>query len=95
MKPLEVLRSSYLLFDEAVILFNHIIEVLRSPQFAIQRYYLFNLRKIESFMLSGVLINADGERRSAMIGSHHLLEEAFCCGNIAFSAQHEFDSLPR
>jgi hypothetical protein len=24
---------------------------------------------------------------------HHLLEEPFCCGNVAFSREHEFNSL--
>ncbi len=29
-----------------------------------------------------------------MLGSHHLLKEPFCRGNIALRAEHELDGLP-
>jgi hypothetical protein len=31
---------------------------------------------------------------AAVLGPHHLLKEAFHCGNIALSAEHEFYGLP-
>ncbi len=40
-----------------------------------------------------MFIDADRERCRSVICSHHLLEEPFCCGNIPFSAEHEFYRL--
>jgi len=40
-----------------------------------------------------VLINTDGERKSSVIGSHHLLKESFRRGNVAFSREHELNRI--
>ena len=92
-KSLEALRCSHLLLDEPVVLFNHIVEIFHSPKFTIFGHNLFVLRRSESLWISSVLINRDREWEPSVIGSHHLLEEAFCRRNIAFGTEHKLDSL--
>jgi hypothetical protein len=81
---LETLRGAYLLLDEAMILFDDVIKVFNSSQSAILWQDFFILRRTESIRISSILIHVDRERKSPVIGSHHLTKEAFCCRKIAF-----------
>jgi hypothetical protein len=35
-----------------------------------------------------------GEGQAAVVGSHQLLKESFCRGNVTPGAKHELDCLP-
>ena len=93
-KPLEALRSSHLLLNESMVLFDDVIEIFHSPQLTIFGQYLFILRISDSFRVSSILIHTDRERKAAMIGTHHFPEEPFRRRNIAFRAQYKLNRLP-
>ncbi len=40
-----------------------------------------------------MLVHRNGERKPAVVGSHHLLEEAFYCGNITLCREQELYSV--
>ena len=41
-----------------------------------------------------MLISADSQRQAAVIGSHYLLAEPFCCENIPLRTDYELDRAP-
>jgi len=76
-----------------MVLFDDVIEILDSPQFAVDGQDFIFHRCGERLRIRRVLIGADGERKSPVISPHQLLEEPFCRGNFAPGAEHELDCL--
>jgi hypothetical protein len=76
-----------------MVLLNYVIEVLHPPQLTIRRQnVLFNAGS-EGFRVRGMLVRANRQWQSSMVSSHHLLEEAFCGGNVAFCAKQKFNCI--
>jgi hypothetical protein len=76
-----------------MVLLDDIVEVLHASECAVLWENFLFLRCGESVRIRGMFVDTDCERKSSVISPHHLLKEAFCRGNIALCASHEFNRI--
>ena len=81
-------------FDEAVVLFDQIIEVFDLAQLAIGRELLVGFERFHGLWVSRVLIDVDHARRDRMRRSKRFLKEALGGHRISSGAEEERDGLP-
>ena len=94
MKGAEALHRSPPPSNCTVVLLDDVVEILHPPELAINGQDLLLDGGSERFRILGVLVRADYEGKSPMVGPHYLPEEALRRRNITLGAEHEFNCLP-
>ena len=81
-------------FDEAMILFDEVVEILALPQFTRIWHDPFRFQFVESFGIGRVFINGDHSRSAGMRRSKRFREKAFGCLCISCRTQEKIQSIP-
>ena len=70
-------------FDEAMVLFNEIVEVFHLSQFTACGKMFFCLKRVECFGVGGVFVHVDDTRSHGMSGGKGCKKEVLCCFSIS------------